>query len=191
LTSHFGNPTECFRFTGKLQWIVVFSNQVHNPAWSESNPSVPPQLPAPFGSASIAIETCSASDQSCLNASQPQDFSNFTVYPVPPEGLSNLPNATDVPSTFGGQLLWVTPGHCKPMLFDVTKGTWYPSTESSQPSDMGPQVLAILNNSGPSTFSSPMPQPMPGNVALATTTGAPQTSGTATTAAASTTQCPS
>ena len=137
---------ECFRFTGKDQWVVIGSGV-------RQNSNAPPPNPT-GGGPIVAIEKCASSDSTCLNPSTIHRFSDFTVYyPPDPSGdfLGNLY------ATAYGDLLSINGvNYCPATVFDITNGKWYPESASEK----------VLEANPGSVKSLPTPAPVSGAKAL-------------------------
>lgn len=126
---------ECFRFTGKDQWVVIGNGYPQT-----SNSPSPGSTSSGAITAMVALETCASSDISCLDPSAVHNFADFTVHYAPsplfPGGLY---------ATSYGNLLSIDDfGYCGPITFDMTNGQWYPKSVSGNLLETNPESIQSL-----------------------------------------------
>lgn len=178
LAAHFGFAGLCFRFSGADTWIVVFSGDLPNPAWTTHSSNVPDVISAPFGGMAMALDRCAPNDSTCLSPTTFHPFSDFLVYRPPywPAHGEGAMVAHRLEYTSGTALLTFAPGGCAPLIFDLNNGLWYTTVPppggagaagQSAAEFVGRQYSALMHNDfkGIPRFANQFP-PLSGNQAL-------------------------
>lgn len=152
LTSQFG-LIDCFNLPGSNQWIIVGDGM------STTSSQEPP--PPSSGGAMVAVESCSASDASCLSASTQHDFGQFTVYYPPNPSVGEMNIAT----TVGSNLVNLIDGVCGSFTFDSTNGEWFPTSPSTLSALTTPDVSAVpVESPAPTAGTSALLSPAPATI---------------------------
>ncbi len=152
LTSQFG-IIDCFSLPGSDQWVVVGDGM------STTSSQEPP--PPSSGGAIVAVESCSASDTSCLSASTQHDFGQFTVYYPPNPSVGEMNIAT----TAGPNLVNLIDGVCGSFTFDSTNGEWFATSPSALAALTTPGALIVpVESPAPTTGASALLSPAPANI---------------------------
>jgi len=144
---------ECFRFTGEDQWVVI-GNGYPQP----SNSPSPGSTSHSAITAIVAMEKCTSSDLSCLDASAVHNFADFTVYYAP----SPLFTPGGLQATSYGNLLSIDDsGYCGPITFDMNNGSWYPESVSKNLLETNPRIAMSLKVPTPTTGEKALVQKAP------------------------------
>ena len=131
----------CFQFMGQRTWVL----------WGNGESQVaPPVVPSP-GGVVVALDTCAAGDQTCMNANAPHPLSAWTLY-YPPGPISM--GSVNLQRTIGGRLLFMT-GMCG--VFDIVEHVWIADKSNAN-------LDAYLQGSKVATL--PAPAPVPATYAL-------------------------
>ena len=150
LTQQFG-AIECFRFSGKDQWVVIGNGRAES--------SVSTGSPLSPGGVIVATEKCARSDTTCLSSAAVHDFANFTVY-YPPHPLIDLPGG--ISATSYGNLLSINDGKgCMHITFNMANGHWYPMSASDKLLETNPGAVPSLNTLLPVSGARALTQPAP------------------------------
>jgi len=159
ITEHMGPLWYCARFTADNQWILWFGGV------SISSNLAATTSPAPYGTASFALETCAPSDQSCLSGTTTHSFGNFLVY-RPPYNPVYFPHPPTVMSVRGDRLITVFDGKCGFVTFDFLNRNWY--KPSGSPSGEASAYAGLMSGSpGAAPKFQDAPSAEAGNQALA------------------------
>ena len=143
---------ECFRFTGKDQWVVIgngYSQQSNLPSLGSTRSGAITAI--------VALEKCSSSDAACLDPSAVHNFADFTVHYAPsplfPGGL--------YATSFGNLLSIDDFGYCKPITFDMSNGNWYPASVSEDLLETNPRSATSLAVPTPASGTQALAQRVP------------------------------